>query len=364
MTVSDAADRLAGRLCRDAVWSRGRCTWLSERIAGDDRVSTAPVGPDFYYGTAGIALFLHSMADATGDSLFRETAEGALAHALDQAERIDPERRPGFYCGWAGIVWVLSRFDRGEDALRWARHLNPTPELDLLTGSAGAVPALLRVGLTDLAAQHGDNLIAESTQGAWPTPRNPRRRCLTGFAHGAAGIAWSLAELYAATGEDRFRNAAKEGFRYESSCYNPERRNWPDYRNDPPGYMIAWCHGATGIGLSRRRAAEILPDEGYRAEAEIALEVAKSSLENLSSGNFSLCHGHAGNAEFCNSKETMEGGIAEFEERRMPWPCGTKGAGEIPGLMLGIAGIGYSCLRLTNPNRYPSVLCVAGAPTG
>ena len=356
MTLSDAADRLAARLCRDALWSRGRCTWLSERIAGEDRLSVGPVGPDFYHGTTGIALFLHAMADATGDSMFRETAEGALAHALDQAERIDPERRPGFYCGWAGIVWVLPCFDRGEEALERARDLHPTSELDLLIGSAGSIPALLRVGLTDLAAQHGDYLIANSIGGAWPTPRNPTPRCLTGFAHGAAGIAWSLTELYAATGETRFRDAAREGFRYESSCYNPERRNWPDYRNDPPGYMIAWCHGATGIGLSRQRAAEILPDEGYGGEAEIARATAKSSLENTSAGNFSLCHGHAGNAEFCNLKDAMEAGIAEFEEKRMPWPCGTKGAGEIPGLMLGIAGIGYTCLRLANPDRYPNVL--------
>lgn len=359
MTLSDAADRLGARLCRDAIWSNGRCTWLSEHIAGPDRLSTAPVGPDLYHGTAGIALFLHALAVATGDSIFRETAEAALAHALDQAERIAPDRRPGFYCGWAGIVWVLSCFERNQEALKWARDLHPTPELDVLIGSAGAIPALLRVGLTHLAAQHGDNLIANSTQGAWPTPRNPTRRCLTGFAHGAAGIAWSLAELYAATGEDRFRDAAREGFRYESSCYNPHRRNWPDYRNNPPGYMIAWCHGATGIGLARERAAHLLKDDGYRAETEIARETAKSSLENISAGNFSLCHGHAGNAEFCSSKDTIEAGITEFEEKRMPWPCGTKGAGEIPGLMLGIAGIGYTCLRLSKPDRYPSILLPA-----
>jgi lantibiotic modifying enzyme len=296
------------------------------------------------------------MAQATGDSIFRETAEGALAHALDQAERIDRDRRPGFYCGWGGIVWVLSCFERGEEAVQWAGGLHPTAELDLLIGSGGAIPALLRVGLADLAAEHGDHLIANRIQGAWPTPRNPNRRCLTGFAHGAAGIAWSLTELYGATGEARFRDTAIEGFHYESSCYNQERRNWPDYRNDPPGYMTAWCHGATGIGLARERAAEILSDEGYRAEAEIARETSKSSLENIGAGNFSLCHGHAGNAEFCHSKETMEAGIAEFEEKRMPWPCGTKGAGEIPGLMLGIAGIGHTCLRLTDPDRYPSVL--------
>ncbi|MCI0436342.1 MAG: hypothetical protein L0271_22275 [Gemmatimonadetes bacterium] len=43
--------------------------------------------------------------------------------------------------------------------------------------------------------------------------------------------------------------------------------------------------------------------------------------------------------------------------RDRPWPSGVPGAGESPGRMLGLAGIGYFFLRLL-PDPPPSVLPV------
>ena len=42
---------------------------------------------------------------------------------------------------------------------------------------------------------------------------------LTGFSHGAAGIALSLLELWGLTNEPRFRQAAEAGFAYERSLF-------------------------------------------------------------------------------------------------------------------------------------------------
>lgn len=39
-----------------------------------------------------------------------------------------------------------------------------------------------------------------------------------------------------------------------------------------------------------------------------------------------------------------------------PWPCGVKGAGEAPNLMLGLAGIGHLFLRLYDSTAIPSIL--------
>ena len=41
------------------------------------------------------------------------------------------------------------------------------------------------------------------------------------------------------------------------------------------------------------------------------------------------------------------------------WQCGGPQAVETPGLMLGLAGIGYQMLRLAEPDRIPSVLVLA-----
>jgi len=362
MTLAEAADRIGARLCRDAIWSGGRCTWVTEGTGVDSKLVTRAMGPDFYDGTCGVAWFLHALGEASGDPVFRETAEGALAHALDQAERIPPEVRPGLYSGWGGISWTLRRFGRGEDAAEWAGRLPVTTNLDIMCGSAGAIPVALAAGNKELAMRHGDELLSRATGGAWRTlarSARSRRPHLTGFAHGAAGIAWSLLELSAATGEARFREAAEAGFAYERSCFSSERANWPDYRTDPPTFPVAWCHGATGIGLVHGRAAELLGHASYFGEAEAAKRTALSSLQDIRAGNFSLCHGHAGNIEFCGAREALEAGVSEYEEKRLPWPCGLKGAGELPGLMLGIAGVGYTCLRFAEAGRYPNVLLPA-----
>jgi lantibiotic modifying enzyme len=41
------------------------------------------------------------------------------------------------------------------------------------------------------------------------------------------------------------------------------------------------------------------------------------------------------------------------------WISGTPRGLESPGLLTGISGIGYQCLRLARPNLVPSVLMLA-----
>src|SRR5205085_438597 len=61
----------------------------------------------------------------------------------------------------------------------------------------------------------------------WPYPScGP----LTGYSHGAAGIAWALLELAARAGADRFRPAALGAIAYERSLFSAEAGNWPDLR--------------------------------------------------------------------------------------------------------------------------------------
>src|SRR5262245_1285365 len=50
----------------------------------------------------------------------------------------------------------------------------------------------------------------------------------------------------------------------------------------------------------------------------------------------------------------VERGIERYAARKARWPCGTH-VGETPNLMLGLAGIGHSYLRLYQPS-IPSIL--------
>src|SRR5262249_15431100 len=140
----------------------------------------------------------------------------------------------------------------------------------------------------------------------------------------------------------------------------------------PASFATAWCHGAPGIALARLRAHQLLKTDIYRTEAITALQTTREAVETgllTGTGTYCLCHGLAGNADILLhghqllGKEGAKGetlarkvaraGIERYAQTGREWPCGP--AGETPSLMLGLAGIGYFCLRISDGNL-PSVL--------
>jgi lantibiotic biosynthesis protein len=382
VTFLDTADRIGARLCRDALWSGGRCNWFGTYWGEDGETVHRTLGPNVYSGTSGIALFLSHLFQATGEKIFRITAEGAMRQAI---ARRNLDAGPGFYSGATGIAFAALRVGLVEEGLAIAGSSASTPRpefLDVVNGSAGAIPVFLHLhrklgGDAWLASaiRHGDALVdaANKTDSgwSWTTIGDGSLTDLTGFSHGAAGIAWALLELFHETREDKFRAAAEEGFRYERSCFDSEQENWPDFRepggpylDPPPRFLTAWCHGAPGIGLSRLRAWQILGREVYREEAETAIRTTLKSFSDDES--YCLCHGHAGNAELllCASEVLGKPEYREAAERigvegAEPWHCGGPTENETPDLMLGLAGIGYHYLRLHDAEANASVLMLA-----
>ena len=84
--------------------------------------------------------------------------------------------------------------------------------------------------------------------------------------------------------------------------------------------------------------------------------------------NHSLCHGALGNLELLIEASRQLGPeyrpgqyedmcdqvISDIEEGQ--WRCGVPMGAETPGLLTGLAGIGYGLLRIWNADRVPSVL--------
>lgn len=401
----ETASRIGARICRDAIWSDGRCNWMGdsmENLDGSWKVAHRALGPDFYGGTSGIAYFLDRLYFFTGERLFRETAEGAILQACSRIPRLAPNVKPSLYLGITGIAYTLTAMGLQDKAREALQNLTEPDHalsgaddsgLDVIGGIAGAIPALLGMGsvlsdrsLVDLAIAYGDHLLRQARRSAagwsWNTLRVPAERRLhdlTGFSHGAAGIAWALSELFASAGEPRFRSAAEEARRYEASHFNPEHANWPDFRylydpdspnKDAPSYPISWCHGAPGIGLDRLRGYEIFATPALREEAEIAIRTTASILTHTKGSNFSLCHGLCGNADLLiyaavvlddpsrmvRPEQVGDQGIEQFESQGLRWPCGITDGDQTPNLMLGTAGIGYFYLRLYDRYNVPSAL--------
>lgn len=402
------ADAIGAALCRDALRDGPRANWMGdskEFIGGAWSLVHRTMGPDLYTGTAGIGLFLAQLYRATGERMFRSTAEAAANHALSRLDDVPTATNASFYLGCTGIAFALIEIGEAienEDLVKRALAILKSQAgetideqgLDIVAGSAGAIPGLLSIYdkhprdfLVDSAVRHGERLLkAARTNGigsSWNTLGMDTEHHLTGFSHGTAGIAWALFELFRHTGKVKFRTAAERGVNYERHHFSAEQENWPDFRglydqsmgNGSIAYPVAWCHGAAGIGLSRLRLYEMLKDETYRHESEAALRTTINLYQqnpDMIKGDFSLCHGAAGNAELTiygsrilenDEYKTVadwigERGIQEFHKQNAPWPCGVLDGGETPGLMLGLAGIGYFYLRLHDPALIPPVVII------
>ncbi|HEX6371160.1 MAG TPA: lanthionine synthetase LanC family protein, partial [Longimicrobium sp.] len=348
-TFLDAALRMGRRIAADAQWEGDACTWqivTPDRSApGLRRGVAATASGTLYEGTSGIGLFLAELAAVTGDEEVARAALGGIRFALNEGVTLN-DFAFGYHSGRVGIAYAAAR--AGEllgqpglyaEAEALLRPLvgNETRDMgmDVIAGGGGGIPALLQLTryvdaelALGIAKRLGDNLIEVAARDAdgwsWPTMRTSSVRNLCGYAHGAAGIAQGLLELYAATGDGRYRYAAEQGFLYERRFYSEEAGNWPDLRHTELGeyqfegridelrerlrsgdwlatpsthYMSAWCHGAPGIGLSRLRAYQVLGDPVYLEEARASFASVERSIDDEVGMNFSLCHGRGGNAE-------------------------------------------------------------------
>lgn len=415
-----AADALGSRLCEQAFWSGSRCNWIGRSIEGSSmpyKTVNRALGPDIYDGTSGIALFLSYLYKCTGNKQYRRTAEGAIRQGLSLVEEIPSHTYFGFYGGCVGIVYAAVKIanmlnndeflQKSRDIIHDNLYTRLTQEhlMDMISGNAGAIPALLHTyynllhdeEIFDLAVNLGNELIScairEPFGWSWDHRVNGvtfAKHNLTGFAHGAAGVGYGFLELYHMTENQDFLDAAEKAFSYEDHYFSEQNNNWPDFRTDaqsrglddnsmedaePLRFATAWCHGAPGIGLSRLRAYQILRKEDHlkscMAAIKTAVQLAEQKDGTYNESNYSLCHGVTGICDLLICASYVLGepaymslpmqigvqGINKYLHSTTPWPCGIP-EGEPPDLMLGLAGIGYYYLRLYNAREVPSILMI------
>lgn len=382
--------------------------WLGVNLVDEHAWSLMPTGIDLYNGASGIALFLAYLGAITGDAASTRLAQRSLASLRTQVEemkRLSIDPRIGAFDGLGSLIYLLSHlgilwnepayFREAQELVERLSALIPKDDQhDIINGSAGCILSLLSLYAVDnsprtleVAVQCGDHLLAtarampEGT--AWEALRD--QPPLGGFSHGTAGIALSLLKLAANSGQERFRHTALAAVAYDRSLFVPAFNNWADLRvfpaQTPDGQqrdelpaasnskaMVAWCHGAPGIGLGRLGALEWLDDAQIREEIDIAL---KTTMQYGFAGNHSLCHGALGNADLVLTAAQLLGRPEDYQalERVAAlvvgsieahgWVCGVPLGVETPGLMSGLAGIGYELLRLAEPDKVPSVLLLA-----
>ncbi|MGC5287582.1 type 2 lanthipeptide synthetase LanM family protein [Micromonospora sp. DT231] len=390
----DAARIIGDRLLATALAEDDRICWLGLSLIADKVWVLGPSAMDLYNGISGIALFLARLASVTGDAVYRRAADRAATMMLREAQSwlAGPAGTAGIggFDHLGGSVYALShltavldRADLVDTAVGLAasmvRHATDSREYDIINGSAGGLLALLslhRVTDNPSLLDGARTLARHARTGAQPVGDGVgwcgtlyTEAPLAGFSHGASGIATALARWDRYAGTREHRDTVDAALRYERTVYDEATGNWRDLRPDTPqgDSMVAWCHGAAGVAMAR---AELL---GYATDGALLRDDLRRALtatlepSNLLH-NHSICHGDLGNAEAALAAARALGddgaaqraaaiaaaAVADIENR--DWRCGVPRGVETPGLMSGLAGIGYALLRWADPAAVPSVL--------
>jgi type 2 lantibiotic biosynthesis protein LanM len=381
------ANGIAAELCNRAIRRGPGAAWIGVDWLGDTEVSQlVALGPDLYNGISGIAVFFAAHAATTQSQLSRELALAAIALLRKNlksrsAARFARSLGIGGATGLGSIVYALtliSSFLHEPELLADAHVaaelfsddlIAADRQLDVLGGSAGAVLALLRLyqagqspDALRRAIRCGEHLLAQPRMGpqgrrSWGG-QGSRGQPLGGMAHGAAGFAYALSALFAATGREGLMAAASECIAFENGSYDPQHGSWRDLRHPDLGlWPCQWCHGAVGTGLARVAMMRLRGSDFTPLAQDIARAVA--AVEGAwPNGVDTLCCGTLGSIELlyeagralkrCDLGSSAAGRLMSVVASAgkggdYQWNVGTRQFN--PGLFRGLAGTGYTLLR-------------------
>jgi lantibiotic modifying enzyme len=353
---------------------------------------------DLNTGGAGTLLALAGLVAALGD-LRHQDVLAAGARWLMRAPRSGQHPAPGLYIGEAGVGAALLRAGQvlGDDTLigaaaqqsRWIATL-PYASPDLFNGTAGRLRFHLFLWDATCDQEHlrhalaaGEALLAAAEDAGgevrWTIPPGYDQlsgNAYLGYAHGAAGIADALLDLFDATGDERFLRAAQGAGRWLARLAVPALEsddgiNWPIVAGGDR-FGPFWCHGAAGIGRFFMEAAarHALPEA-----ADLAARAARTVAHGARWAGPTQCHGLAGNIEFLLDMAQATGqrsylhdahtlarllqAFASVRDGLLMFP--SEGVHVFsPDYMVGYAGVATCLLRLSDPERLPHVMSRRG----
>jgi type 2 lantibiotic biosynthesis protein LanM len=341
-----------------------------------------------YSGDLGILLFLGAADHVLGT----DRAADALRRFSETVSVLDVDDTVplGIGNGVGSLIYgcqLLSSFSRDlpwAETVAWLESLVPLSRIereqepDLLYGLAGFLLALSRIELREQGGRSRTRISRKERLGkaraclqrlkamfdrekGWVRPNGDSA---LGFAHGTAGIAFACAEAARAFELDDGWHLAETAVTFEESFFSADAKNWPPTTASANLQMRAWCSGLPGHLLARLALCR-----GMGKEAQVAaLLDALPTLPGLDH----WCCGAFGVGEII----TYAAGILEdpaLQQRASSLiQAATRRALESaffrfsphlgenfclhPGLFRGLAGIGYSLLRVMEPDRLPCII--------
>jgi lantibiotic modifying enzyme len=281
--------------------------------------------------------------------------------------------------GLGGIVYGLVRASQClqsdsllDAAARAAEAITPglidrDEKLDVIWGAAGAALGLLalyrvtpRQWILDRVLACGRRLLDRALRrrrGCRWIWRTTNRRVHRGFAHGAAGITYALARIYAETGLHAYRRTARDG-----AIRMPRHSVVAQQDDGSPAAAMrhSWCQGLAGLALSCLSMSHLLdePDllEGVdETIGDMAAPAACGPYDHVCCGNVGVIELLVTAAQVLNRPDWLA--AAQVVGQRVMERAGRRSSYAVcpvddvfsPGYYDGLAGVGYGLMRLSDP---------------
>ncbi|MBM75722.1 MAG: hypothetical protein CMK59_10005 [Proteobacteria bacterium] len=378
-------------------------TLITDSISGKLRLQ--PMGDKLYTGRMGVALFLTALEQLAGETQFSKLRDATLLPIRQKLQSVQSARNLtnimslGLGGGIAGIIYGLCKvasLNNDETLLDLAEHLalTVTPavierdkDIDLLGGSSGLIVALdvlyqkrqreEYLNTMRLCGAHLKNTSISFNEDMTCWKSSIALKPLAGFGHGNAGIVYALLRLMKRTNSLEYVELIQRGLAYERHLFNEENQNWPDLRRGRESdFMMAWCSGAPGIGLSRlallkhqhQFEASLFDEDILLKEINSALNSAKGFNE---AGPDHLCCGNLGRIAFIfevgrilNRPELIDIALQRVsvviqrakDKQAFTLYASADNVLPTPGFMQGVSGIGFQMLYFAASERLPNVL--------
>ena len=378
---TDMAIDIADYLLEYRLTEQGNSTWLGLRNH-DNRFRLTLLDFSLYSGTLGISMFLGLMYAQTGNASYKNVAMESFRYVISVFERVaEDEVSPSVFNGRGSIVYAgffldaLFDFPEARHAAQFQltklkQHpesslFTPSvdelqPNLDFLDGYAGIITLCMHIWERFEEPEALETARIYTARLCQHLQQNQAK--LIGFAHGSSGMIYALRKVEAFGLLSPDEDVLDTLLQFERSHYDSKRANWMDLRGhveDPLGSYY-WCHGAPGVLLGRSELEETI-DEAER------VKLLGAMIEHATTNpRLSLCHGVFGIVEILLSLTNHPGWqTSSLMIHDAIWRLvnrtsiasqmeGMKDRGLV-GLMLGVTGIGWTCLRLAN-SELPSVL--------
>ncbi|WP_028988281.1 type 2 lanthipeptide synthetase LanM [Thermicanus aegyptius] len=344
-------------------------SWLTVNPKNKDQWNIGPVDGTFYDGLSGMTLFFYYLYRLTNKAKY----ERIYRIVLNSAEhKIKEFPNVSGFTGRASLLYPLRKILANEKEDRLARVLNEIIEdcdrqyktldqYDWVGGTASLVYQFLDHYLTTrnldaltLSIKLGNLLIQQLDENDEP---------MSGFAHGASSLALVLIRLGEIAKNRKFKERGLMLLEYDRSKINAGKE---DSTINDGIFKESWCHGTTGVGLSRIKLSRIYTDPWLDDEIDRSIyDLFKSKFH----GDDCLCHGNMGSTELFLSKYEVSGekrylytarkiaiDIINKAEKRGHYQVRSIPGFTAIGLFTGLSGIGYQLLRLADHKTVPSVL--------